>query len=178
VTADHRDPGLLIRLSRGSGQGPTKMAAFDAALRSAGMQGYNLVRLSSVIPVGARVRIVNGAEQLTGDFGDAVFCVYAEAYADRPGASAWAGIAWSLRTDGSEAGLFVEQSGPSQEVVERGLITTLTAMDQGRAEDFELAGRLIGSIECVTDPVAAVVIATYRRMGWAGSDADWHSGPG
>ena len=46
---------LTIRVSAGSGKGRTKMAAFDSALRNAGVADHNLVRLSSVIPAGSVV---------------------------------------------------------------------------------------------------------------------------
>lgn len=41
---------LDICLSSGTGEGPTPLAAFDAALPDAGVANYNLLCLSSVIP--------------------------------------------------------------------------------------------------------------------------------
>ena len=41
---------MKIRLSSGRGEGPTPLAAFDAALLDAGVSNYNLLPLSSVIP--------------------------------------------------------------------------------------------------------------------------------
>ena len=40
-------PGLDISITSGLGQGPTTLAAFDAALRDAGIANFNLIRLSS-----------------------------------------------------------------------------------------------------------------------------------
>ncbi len=44
-----------IVLARGIGRGPTELAAFDAALRDAGIANYNLLGLSSVIPPGSTI---------------------------------------------------------------------------------------------------------------------------
>jgi arginine decarboxylase len=41
---------MQIHVSSGRGEGPTPLAAFDAALRDAGVSNYNLIALSSVIP--------------------------------------------------------------------------------------------------------------------------------
>lgn len=176
-TGSESAPGLVIRVSRGVGSGPTRMAAFDAALRQAGLQGFNLLRLSSIIPGGSSVEVVSGTKQISGEFGDAVFTVYAEAYATVPGEQACAGVGWALRTDGSGAGLFVEQNGATREQVEHGLTTTLTAMSQGRTDEFALAGRLLSSIPCQEEPVAAVVVATYRRMSWSAPGEVAAAGP-
>ena len=46
--------GLQIHpVSRGCGQGPTRLAAFDAALRRRRHADFNLIRLSSIIPGGS-----------------------------------------------------------------------------------------------------------------------------
>ena len=44
---------LTIHLSSGTGEGPTPLAAFDAALWHASVANYNLLCLSSVIPPNA-----------------------------------------------------------------------------------------------------------------------------
>jgi arginine decarboxylase len=44
---------LEIQVTTGTGEGPTPLAAFDAALLDAGVANYNLILLSSVIPAGA-----------------------------------------------------------------------------------------------------------------------------
>lgn len=168
MSANLSRPALLIRVSGGAGHGPTRIAAFDAALREAGVGNFNLVRLSSVIPGGATVRVVKGKDQIKGDFGDALFTVYAEAHTKVPGEQVWAGVGWALRTDGSGAGLFVEHSGASEDIVEAGLTATLTHMTQARFEGYELAGRRLSSTVCTGEPVSAVVVATYRTMGWSG----------
>jgi arginine decarboxylase len=46
---------MLIKISSGVGTGPTALGAFDAALRNAGIENYNLISLSSVIPPAAEL---------------------------------------------------------------------------------------------------------------------------
>lgn len=168
-TRPHAD-GLTIRVSSGVGTGPTQLAAFDTALRSAGVADFNLIRLSSVIPPRSTVLSVPGAHQLHGSYGDRLYCVYAEAYATQPHEQAWAGVAWSRRNDESGDGLFVEHHGSSQTRVEEELRLSLTHLSQGRGGDFVEAGLKTASAECVNQPVCAIVIATYQTASWTHRD--------
>ncbi|WP_402468710.1 pyruvoyl-dependent arginine decarboxylase [Isoptericola aurantiacus] len=163
------DP-LTIHVSAGTGVGRTTLSAFDAALVAAGVGDFNLVRLSSVIPPASRVVEVDGPDQIAGEHGDALYCVYAESHASLPGHEAWAGVAWSLREDGSGAGLFVEHEGPSQEQVAVDLSHSLEDLSAVRGGVYRPAGRQITGIACDTLPVSAVVVATFRRAGWGERD--------
>ena len=157
---------LTIRVSSGSGTGRTPLAAFDAALAAAGVSDFNLVRLSSIVPPGAAVLEVEGRDQLRGEHGDVLFCVYAQAHTSLPGHEAWAGIAWSRHEDGSGAGLFVEHEGPSHEQVSADLTHSLQDLSATRGNRYHPEGRQVTGITCVTMPVCAVVVATYRHVGW------------
>lgn len=161
---------LTIRVSAGTGVGRTTLAAFDAALADAGVSDFNLVRLSSIVPPGSRILEVAGPEQLQGDHGDALFCVYARAHASLPGHEAWAGVAWSRRDDGSGAGLFVEHEGPSHEQVSSDLTHSLEDLSATRGGVYHPEGRQVAGIRCDTLPVCAVVVATFRRAGWGELD--------
>jgi len=156
-----------IRVSRSTGTGPTRLAAFDAALVAAGLHDFNLVPLSSVVPVGATVDVVGPVDQLKGGHGDLLYCVYAACYATIPGAQAWSGIAWALRDDGSGAGLFVEHTGPTEAGVSADLGATLAAMTGNRPHRYVEGGRLLSSATCVDQPVAALVVASFSTAGWA-----------
>jgi len=95
-----------IVLSGGLGQGPTLLAAFDAALLDAGVANYNLICLSSVIPPGSHIerrRWHTPAEH----WGQRLNCVLSQMREDRPGHTAHAGIGW-VRDASTGAGLFVE----------------------------------------------------------------------
>ncbi|MCK0116064.1 pyruvoyl-dependent arginine decarboxylase [Isoptericola sp. S6320L] len=164
---------LTIRISKGTGTGRTTLAAFDAALVAAGVGDFNLIRLSSVVPPGSTILEVDAEDALFGEHGDALYCVYAEAHASLPGHEAWAGVAWSLRDDGSGAGLFVEHEGPSHEQVATDLIHSLEDLSASRGGVYHPSGRLITGITCDSLPVCAVVVATFRRAGWE-AIADGH----
>lgn len=155
-----------IRVSRGTGSGPTRLAAFDAALVAAGLQDFNLIPLSSIIPTGATLSVVDPADQLRARHGDLLLCVYAAAYATTPGTEAWAGIAWAQRDDGSSSGLFVEHSAPTEEGVHGQLSATLGAMMENRPERYTETGRLVRGATCTDQPVAALVVAAYQALGW------------
>jgi arginine decarboxylase len=146
--------------------GPTRLAAFDAALFDAGVAGYNIVRLSSVIPAHAEVREVAGADQMTGVPGDVAYCVYAAAYASTPGEEAWAGVAWAVSNNGSGVGLFVEHTASSELMLRHDLRLTIEAMAKTRENQHRFAGQTVSSAVCVDRPVCAVVVATYGNAGW------------
>ncbi len=158
--------GLTIGVTAGSGKGRTKLAAFDAALRSAGIADHNLIRLSSVIPAASAVLLCPADEQLRGSFGDVLYCVYAVAHATERGDDAWAGIGWSLAADGSGRGLFVEHAGHSEEQVSNLINMSLADLDSGRKDTYRPEGKLLSSAHCHGQPVCAVVVATYRTAGW------------
>ncbi|MCP2265407.1 pyruvoyl-dependent arginine decarboxylase [Promicromonospora thailandica] len=164
---------LTIRVSTGTGTGRTPLAAFDAALASAGVSDFNLVRLSSIVPPGSQVLTVEGTDQLRGGHGDVLLCVYARAHTSLPGHEAWAGVAWSRHEDGSGAGLFVEHEGPSHEQVNADLTHSLQDLSATRGDRYRPEGRQVTGITCVTLPVCAVVVATFRRMGW---ERGWEQG--
>lgn len=162
--------GLVIRVSRGVGRGRTRLSAFDAALRDAGVADFNLVRLSSVIPAGSTVLEVPAPEQLLGEHGDLLYCVYADAYADCAGEDAWAGVAWSERLDGSGAGLFVEHHSPCENVLRQDLRRSLEDLAEGRGGLYRPAGTSVVSATCEPGDthVCALVVASYGRAGWEG----------
>ena len=159
--------GLTIRISSGTGVGRTRLSAFDSALMTAGVGDFNLLRLSSVIPPGSDVVEVAGAQQVPGEHGDRLYCVYAATFASTPHEQAWAGVAWSRRNDGSGEGLFVEHAGHSESAVLNDLRLTLADLSARRGGDFTPAGVQTSSAVCIDLPVCALVIATYGRSAWS-----------
>ncbi|WP_435347761.1 pyruvoyl-dependent arginine decarboxylase [Haloarchaeobius sp. HRN-SO-5] len=99
-----------IRIVWGHATGPTELSSYDAALAEAGVENYNLVSVSSVIPGGATVEMAGNAPDL-GDVGDRLTVVEARATTTEPGHVA-AGLAWSQSPDG---GLFYEAAEASDE---------------------------------------------------------------
>lgn len=157
---------LVIRVSRGAGAGTTRLAAFDAALHAAGVAGYNIVRLSSVIPPHAVVQHVTPDRQVQGAPGDVAYCVYAAAYASMPGEQAWAGLAWATHQDGSGAGIFVEHTAASEFVLCRDIDATIDTMSHTRGHMYRVAGQILSTAVCVDHPVCAMAIAAYGTAGW------------
>lgn len=160
------DP-LVIRLTAGSGTGRTTLAAFDAALRSAGVADHNLIRLSSIIPPGSVIEVSPTEGQLRGEFGDKLYCVYAVSFATEVDEETWAGVGWSRASDGDGRGLFVEHVGHAEAHVRNLITTTLNDMNDGRDDAYAIEDMVLSSARCEKQPVCALVIATYRTEGWA-----------
>ena len=160
---------LTIRVSSGVGSGLTRLAAFDAALRSAGVGDFNLIRLSSVIPPFSVVLNVDADQQMRGGHGNLLYCVYAESYCSSAGEQAWAGVAWSRREHSGD-GLFVEHQSTSHAGLDRDLGDSLDELSSGRGGGFVEAGRRVVSVSCVDRPACAVVVATYRNISWSDDD--------
>lgn len=153
-----------IALATGCGEGPTLLAAFDAALRDAGVANYNLLCLSSVIPPGSlieRRKWVTPRE----DWGRRLYCVLSEMREDRLGHSAHAGIGW-VRDELTGAGLFVELHDENRERLDADLRATLRSMQAGRSIDFGEPETAIASISCAGPPVCALAIAVYAAAAW------------
>lgn len=154
--------GLNIVVTSGAGSGRTPLSAFDAALCAAGAGNFNLVRLSSVIPAGSRV--TRQAGRISGNFGDVLYCVYAESIADIPGQQACAGLGWVVATSGG--GLFVEHSGDSRAAVEEQIHLSLTDMVGRRNDSYGPIQCQVSSAICRDGSVCAVVLAAYRPVSW------------
>lgn len=155
-------PGLDITVRTGSAAGDTLLSAFDHALQRAGVQDFNLVTLSSVIPPRSRIRQVDAP--LDGGHGDLLFCVRAEAYADQPGDTAWAGLGWL--TDETGGGLFVEHHGHSEEAVLEQIERSLADMNERRGGGYSHLQTAVASAQCVDRPVCALALAAYRVSSW------------
>lgn len=97
-----------IRVVWGTGSAPTEMASYDAALAAAGVENYNLVSVSSVIPAGTDVEVVGTAPDL-GPVGDRLTVVEGRATTAGPGQVS-AALAWSQSVDNGP-GLFYEAAG-------------------------------------------------------------------
>lgn len=155
--------GPLV-LARGVGEGPTPLAAFDAALRDAGVANYNLIVLSSVIPPGAQV--VRGRWHTPPSaWGQRLYVVMSQMREDRPGHTAHAGIGWVQGTD-TGAGLFVELHDADPERLRADLHATLQAMQAGRGAVLGPVHTEIVSARCTDRPVCALAIAVYAAEPW------------
>ena len=162
-----------IRVVWGTGTGPTGLSAYDAALADAGVENYNLVRVSSIVPAGATVEPVGTAPDL-GPAGNRLTVVEAavtidadptdvggvedETTGDPDGGSA--GLAWAT---GPGAGLFYEVAGPFDAAeCRRRLAAGLDAGRGLREWTFDDAGERVVAVDAPASGFAsAVVLGVY-----------------
>ncbi len=157
---------MVIKVSPGIGTGPTKLAAFDAALNHAGVANYNILRLSSVIPPSTTVEVQDKPlTNLPGNWGDRLYVVMAEMRVDTPNIEAWAGIGW-VQDRSTGKGLFVEHEGNSEKSVRQDITQSLQALMATRNVDFgEINMKVVGRT-CKHEPVCAMVVAVYQASSW------------
>lgn len=96
----------MIKLVRAKGVGKTPLGAFDNALYNCGIHNHNLLYLSSVIPSGQTVEIVDRYED-SKRWGSKLYVVMAHEESDT---EAQASIGWLYDQDCGN-GLFVEHEG-------------------------------------------------------------------
>ncbi|OLZ39580.1 pyruvoyl-dependent arginine decarboxylase [Natrinema saccharevitans] len=149
-----------IRVVWGAASGPTAMASYDAALAEAGVENYNLVSVSSVIPAGAAVEAVGTAPDL-GPAGERLTVVEARATTAEPGRVS-AALAWSQSPDGGP-GLFYETAGEmDREDVERRVREGLAAGQELRDWSFAEPRVALESRQADSGRhTTAVVLAVY-----------------
>jgi arginine decarboxylase len=155
---------VQIFVGAGTGRGSTTLAAFDSALRELGAAHRNLIRLSSVIPEGSTVQICEETP-VGGEWGDRLYCVYAESRTEVVGQEVWAGVAWAQDAT-TNRGLFVEHEGSSKAEVERDLDASLSAMISGRGVSMDVRDQLLVGAVCEGVPVSVLVLATYETEAW------------
>jgi arginine decarboxylase len=144
------------------------LAAFDAALRCAGVANYNLIRLSSVIPPYSTVTATSSPLSSPGRWGDRLYASVAEAFADVPGAEAWAGVGW-VQDDETGQGLLAEHEGRAETEVRSAIEATLGALRRGRGSVGERLGdvhMVTHGVVCTGDPVCALVLAAFTTEAW------------
>ena len=157
-----------IPVVRATGTGRTTLAAFHDALVQMDLGHYNLVRLSSVVPPGTAVDATGKAPVPTGEWGDKLFCVYAEWRATEVGEQAWAGVGWVQRLDG-RGGLFVEHEGSNEAFVHTAILSSLADIVAGQEDEYSAPDLVLNGAECTGEPVCSMVMAPYEVAGWAGA---------
>ena len=160
---DHLSTGMsTVRVVWGAGSGPTGMAAYDTALAAAGIEDYNLVTVSSVVPADATLEVVGEAPDL-GAVGNRLTVVQSRAdRAPGAGAPAVAGLGWARSASGR--GLFYEATGADPDAVRTEIREGLAAGKALRDWTFEDEDVVVR--EAAPDPdahVTQVVCATYGQ---------------
>jgi arginine decarboxylase len=155
---------MIILVTSAVGRGPTRLAAFDAALVKAGVADRNLIYLSSVLPPASSVQQVDRIRHTPGDWGDRLYCVVAQARTAVPHSQAWAGVGWAQ--DASGRGLLVEHDA-GDEVSVRGLVTaSLDGLCHNRGRSFPCRGIEVAGASCTEEPVCALVVAVFQAVAW------------
>jgi len=158
---------MKIKLAKGTGYGSTKLSAFDAALSDAGIENYNLIYLSSVIPPDSTViQHDEKVDSLGGEWGDRLYVVMAQKREDQVAGEAWAGIGW-VQDDVTGKGLFVEHTGSSKDEVKTKITLSLEDLleTRGISNMGEIKMQINGAV-CEDQPVCAMVIAAYETASW------------
>lgn len=161
------DHGIDITVRSASGAARTTLAAFDHALIAAGVANFNLILLSSVIPPGSTVTVVDGAaEPVAGTHGDRLYCVVSTSYAVEPGQQTWAGLGWTVDA-ASGQGLFVEHSAATEADLRRVIDDSLRDMVAHRGGGYGEVQTVVASATCVDRPACALAVAAYEATGWS-----------
>ncbi len=154
-----------VFFTRGVGKHRNRLQSFEMALRKAGIERGNLVRVSSILPPGCR--IIPRAEGLAKlKPGAITFCVLAEVSTDEPSRLVSAGIGLAQPANGQQKygyisehhgfGMNEERVGDMvEDMAATMLATTLgiefdpeTAYDQ-RKEIFRMSGKIVRTSSCV-----------------------------
>lgn len=155
---------MKIKVISAVGRGPTPLGAFDDALRNAGVENYNLIPLSSVIPTGATIERTRYSTP-PDEYGHRLYVVMSSETATELGTEAWAGLGWTQEPE-SGRGLFVELHASSQRAVENAIDSTLGAMKASRPYEYgKNETEIVGGV-CEGDPVCALSIAIYASEPW------------
>jgi arginine decarboxylase len=153
-----------IYVVRGVASAGTAMASYDAALAGANVHNYNLVSVSSVIPAGATVEVVDTAPDL-GPAGNRLTVVESRVTAQAGTADrVSAGVGWAT---GPGPGLFYEAGGNDpdrvRETIEDGLREGRSLREWTfESEDVALASGAVSEGGAGRDTyTTAVVLAVY-----------------
>ncbi len=99
-----------IFFTKGVGKHKTRLESFESALRQAGIEKCNLVRVSSIFPPACKiVSRQHGLKQLKA--GQITYCVLAEVSTNEPSRLVGAGVGLAVPADGSTYGYISEHHG-------------------------------------------------------------------
>lgn len=163
--------GPAIAVTSGVGTGPTEIAAFDAALREAGVGNFNLITLSSVVPLGSVVTpMATESSVPDGAWGDRLYVVMADCRSSTPAEEVWAGVGW-IQEEDTGRGLLVEHVGHDEDRLVSDINSSLAALGAGRSTiKFGQQRSMIRGTACRDEPVCALVVAVVESAPWRAAD--------
>ena len=153
-----------VFFTKGVGKHRNRLQSFELALRKAGIEQCNLVRVSSILPPDCKIiSRAKGLRQLQP--GQITFVVLAEAPTDEPSRLVGAGIGLAQPAEGNQYGYISEHHGYGlvgmrirdhvEDMAATMLATTLgiefhpeTAYDE-RKEIYRMSGKIVRTRACV-----------------------------
>jgi arginine decarboxylase len=163
---------MRIQVISSRGEGNTPLSAFDSALYSAGINLYNLIPLSSVIPLGTQIVRVKKFSAVYDERGYRLYVVIAERRSDDPDIVIGAGLGWyPFKTGG---GVFVEHKAESYAAskvrikLESQILASLSDLCKIRSVAFERKNAKMSlSISKPKNlPHCALTVAVYKAESW------------
>ena len=152
-----------IIVTYGVGEGMTDLVAFDNALFCAGIANYNLISMSSIIPLHCRVKMKKFKAN-NKDYGNKLYIVLSYHTVNQKNCEAWAGLGWMQDKKGK--GIFVEEKGFSKKEVNERINATLIGMKSYRKVNFITEGRKLVGKKCNNFSVCASVCAIFKNESW------------
>lgn len=156
---------MNIRITKGTGVGPTEISAFDQALVKAGVANFNLIYLSSVIPPGSTIIPEEKPKPAAGEWGDKLYVVMAQSRTIQRNQEVWAGIGW-IQDSKTKSGLLVEHEGHTEAEVRADITSSLQALADNRKMKFGDINMVVAGTKCKNEPVCALVTAVFESAGW------------
>lgn len=158
---------MKIYICSGKGEAALEHNAFHKALMDAGIEQYNLIYLSSVIPHNAKI-VRKKFHAKKNEYGHKLYVVMAKALAKEKGKKAVAGIGWMTNKKGMGEGIFMEYCGESVQEVKEKIEKSLKEMKNLMKKEFGKINYEIKENECSEEGKisCAVVAAVYKAEGW------------
>ena len=125
-------------LCAAAGVGKTELSAFDAALLKCGIENFNLIKISSIIPPNS-MRIEQIPSKIP--FGSSLYCAYTFIYENKPRKNISSYIGVALPQNDVDVGVIMELSCRSHSEENREIVKTSLneAMERRNIKEFTVA---------------------------------------
>lgn len=158
-----------IFLTKGSGEGQTRDAAYCAALNKTGMINLNLIHLTSVLP--QHCEIINKKPKFSyQDFGKRVYVIISEARTSKAGETICAGLGWLGEKKGSGYGIVVEAQGLNEKGTRQEIKNSLNEIVKRKYGGMKYKKKInivTEKIICKNKPVYVCVALVFDKVeGW------------
>jgi len=120
---------MKINITWGLGSGTTKLSSFDAALFDAGLANFNLIKLSSVIPLNTAIQLkkVNYNNKYIGY---KLYAVISSLNITKNMKEGFVGLGWV--NDPEKGGVFIESNSTNKKQIQNDIENALNEMKKSR----------------------------------------------